>query len=222
MRSLIIRFLDSEGPGILETSLKENSYKITYQDTYKKGLELVPESAQIFDLILLMGGPQTVYNESEYDFFKPYFDLVEQALALNKKIIGVCLGSQILAKVLGAKVEKGKNGTEIGFSNLKIKDSSYFNSKSELNAFHLHNDTFDLPSGAKLLASTDKYENQIFEYNKSFGIQCHLEVTPLMLQTWWKVHKLNKQIGELKSSYLEDAKSMNEFAKPIFDKMIKG
>lgn len=85
MRSLIIRFLDSEGPGILETSLKENSYKITYQDTYKKGLELVPESAQIFDLILLMGGPQTVYNESEYDFFKPYFDLVEQALALNKK-----------------------------------------------------------------------------------------------------------------------------------------
>jgi GMP synthase-like glutamine amidotransferase len=227
MRSLIVRFLDSEGPGIIESSLKENGYKITYHDSYKKGLELVPESQQIFDLILLMGGPQTVYNESEYEFFKPYLNLVEQTLSLpNKKIIGVCLGSQILAKVLGAKVEKGKNGSEIGFSKLQIKDSShpiFSNLKSDINTFHLHNDTFDLPTGSKLLASSEKYENQIFDYkNIAFGIQCHLEVTPIMLQTWWKVHKLNKQIGELNSSHLEEAKEMNELAKPIFDKMIKG
>lgn len=228
MRSLIVRFLDCEGPGIIETSLKEAGYKVTYHDTYKKGLQLVPESHQIFDCIVLMGGPQTVYDPNQEEFFQPYFDLVENAMQIKgKKILGVCLGSQIIAKVLGAKVMKGGKGSELGFGNIKLVDKTHpLLSKiptSELKTFHLHEDTFELPTGAKLLASSEKYQNQMFVYEKdTVGIQCHFEVTSSMLPTWWSRHKLNKSIGEFKPSYIEETNSMNRDAKIIFDTIAKG
>jgi GMP synthase-like glutamine amidotransferase len=229
MRSLIIRFLDSEGPGTIENSLKNSGYKITYHDTYKKGLQLIPESQQIFDLVILMGGPQTVYDPKQESFFKPYFDLVEELLLIpNKRVLGICLGSQIIAKVLGAKVYKGEKGSEIGFSNIKIKDKSHpiFSSisKEEIPSFHLHDDTFDLPLGAKLLASSDSYENQIFDYEKkAIGIQCHFEVTAGMLKTWWNVHKsIPSKLGDFDSKFESLANQMNQETQTIFDTIIKG
>ena len=81
MRSLIIRFMDCEGPGIIEDSLRKANYTITYHDAYKKGIQIVPESHQIFDIIILMGGPKSVYDPKEDTFFKPYLRLVENTIS---------------------------------------------------------------------------------------------------------------------------------------------
>ncbi|MDX1959276.1 MAG: type 1 glutamine amidotransferase [Leptospiraceae bacterium] len=191
MRSLIVRFADCEGPGIIESILREKGYRITYHDSYKKGLELVPSSHQIFDLIILMGGPNSVANPAEEDFFSPYLSLVENAIATDKKILGICLGSQILAKVLGSNVVKGEKGEEVGFGNCKILDASqkvFANiSTSELPVFHLHEDTYEIPKTATPLLSSEKYSSQMFSYkDKAFGIQCHLEMTYPMLEVWHK------------------------------------
>ena len=146
--------MDCEGPGIIEDSLRRANYKITYHDAYKKSQQLVPESQQIFDLIVLMGGPKSVYDPKEQAFFKPYIDLVENAISIpGKKVLGICLGAQILAKALGATVEQGSKGQESGFSNVSILNSSHPVFKgikeNQITAFHLHGDTFNLPQGTE-------------------------------------------------------------------------
>jgi len=228
VRSLIIRFMDCEGPGILEDSLRKSNYKITYHDAYKKGLQLVPESQQIFDIIILMGGPKSVYDPKEQEFFKPYLNLVENSLAISgKKVLGICLGSQILAKVLGSKVEKGDKGLEVGFSKVSILNSAHpiFQgiTTSHISTFHLHGDTFNLPSGAERLLSSEKYENQMFSYeNKGFGIQCHFEVTYPMLEVWWNIHKeIPATLGKISNEIKIKQKEMEANARILFDNIIK-
>ena len=228
MRSLIVRFVNCEGPGIIENSLRKNNYRITYHDTFKQGLQLVPESHQIFDLIIFMGGSLSVTDPSTNDFFKPFYRLAEDSLVIpGHKLIGVCLGSQILAKVLGSDISKGSKGPEIGFSKVTIKDptSPVFKgiSGTELEAFHLHEDIFSIPSGAKLLLSSSFYENQMFSYeNRAFGIQCHFEPTLLMLETWSKVQK--EFIGRAgKNIPVVDTtkqKSMENTGQILFDNII--
>lgn len=219
--------MDCEGPGIIEDSLRRANYKITYHDAYKKSQHLVPESQQIFDLIVLMGGPKSVYDPKEQAFFKPYIDLVENAISIpGKKVLGICLGAQILAKALGATVEQGSKGQEIGFSNVSILNSSHpvfkgINEK-QITAFHLHGDTFNLPQGTEHLVSSDKYENQMFVYkDKGYGIQCHFEVTYPMLEVWWNVHKeIPKTIGPISNEIKNKQKEMEANARILFDNII--
>ena len=227
MRSLIIRFMDCEGPGILEESLRKSDYKITYHDAYKKGLQLVPESHQIFDLIVLMGGSKSVYDPKEHDFFKPYLSLVENSISIpGKKILGICLGSQIIAKALGATVEKGVNGLEVGFSKVSILNSAHpiFQNitTSHLTTFHYHGDTFSLPTGTERLMSSEKYENQMFTYkNKGYGIQCHFEVTYPMLEIWWNIHKdIPKTLGVISEEIKTKQKEMEANARILFDNIV--
>ena len=226
MRSLIVRFKDCEGPGIIENSLKDKGYVITYHNAYHKGLELVPDSYQMFDTIVLMGGEQSVVGLEQAKFFKPYYELVENALSFHKKVIGVCLGSQILAKVLGARVMKGDKGLELGFSPVRIEEPKHkiFQdiASPEILAFHLHEDTFDLPSGSIRLLSSPIYENQMFSYSDNvYAIQCHLEVTISMLQVWWKQFKnIEPALGKFNQGIIDKQKEMETVAKKIFDTII--
>jgi GMP synthase-like glutamine amidotransferase len=227
LRSLIISFIDCEGPGILEDSLRKLGYEVTYHNAYKKGEHLIPESHLIFDFIVLMGGPQSVYNATMQKFFKPYLSLVEDALSISgKKVLGICLGSQIIAKVLGANVEKGEAGLEVGFSNVSIQNSNHpiFQkiTTKQLAAFHLHGDTFNLPLGAEHLLSSEKYKNQMFSYkNIAYGIQCHLEVTYPMLKVWWNVHKeIPQTIGNISDEVKVKQKEMEANARILFDNIV--
>ena len=227
MRSLIIRFMDCEGPGIIEDSLRKANYTITYHDAYKKGIQIVPESHQIFDIIILMGGPKSVYDPKEDTFFKPYLRLVENTISIpGKKVLGICLGSQIIAKALGAKVEKGNNGLEVGFSKVSILNSAHpifqHITSSHISTFHLHADTFSLPAGSERLMSSDKYENQMFSYeNKAFGIQCHFEVTYPMLEVWWNVHKeMPKVLGSISQEIKTKQIEMEANARILFENIV--
>jgi GMP synthase-like glutamine amidotransferase len=223
LRSLIVRFKDCEGPGILENCLKEKGYTITYHNAYHKSLQLIPEAHLVFDTIILMGGPQSVTDTQQTGFFKPYYNLVENALSVNKKVIGVCLGSQIIAKVLGARVIKGDKGLELGFSPVRVEEPKHkiFQdiSSSEILAFHLHEDTFDLPSGAVRLLSSPIYENQMFSYSENvYAIQCHLEVTVPMLQVWWKQFpNIEPALGKFNPNIIDKQREMEETSRKVFD-----
>jgi GMP synthase-like glutamine amidotransferase len=225
MRSLIVRFADCEGPGILEPILRAKGYRLTYHDSYKKGLELVPESHQIFDLIILMGGPNSVVGHAQDDFFTPYFDLVENALSTNKKVLGICLGSQIIARVLGSEVIQGDKGAEVGFGNCNIENKSnpVFKgiSETEIPVFHLHEDTYKVPNNTTHLLSSEKYPAQMFSYKeKAFGIQCHLEMTYPMLEVWHKRFQSIPPVLNLNQEAKMKTDLVNQTGKIILENII--
>lgn len=228
MRAVFIRFIDCEGPGILEPLLREAGYRISYQNAYDRRIHLMPEIHLNFDLIVMLGGPQSVADPKEQEFFKPYYDIVENVVALpNKKLIGICLGSQIIAKALGANVRPGTKGPETGFSELQILKPEHpiFSGiqKDSVLAFHLHEDIFDIPVGAEHLLASDFYANQMFAYkNRVFAFQTHLEPTLEMLNVWQSVHKdfIAKGNGDF-SEIANKQKVMAETAKTIFRNIIK-
>ncbi len=227
MRAVFIRFIDCEGPGILEPILREKGYRISYQNAYDTRVHLMPEIHLNFDLIVMLGGPQSVADPNHQEFFKPYYEIVENVVAMpNRKLIGVCLGSQIIAHALGANVRPGTKGPETGFSDLQIlkpEHPIFAGIKSEsIKAFHLHEDIFDIPVGAEHLLSSEFYANQMFSYkNRIFAFQTHIEPTLGMLQVWQNVHKDFIAKGKGDFSNLESKqKEMEESAKTIFRNII--
>lgn len=195
MRCLVVRFKDCEGPGTLLDCLRDKNYRITYHNAYDPHVHLLPDAHQVFDLVVFLGGPQTVHDPAQESFFSPWLELASHLVRMeNRKVIGICLGSQILAKVLGAKVYTGAKGPEVGFSDVRLVNGSHsrfskLNGKTSFPAFHLHEDVFDLPPGAELVLEGKEYPNQMFSWkDRVFGIQCHLEVTAPMFEVWKNVH----------------------------------
>jgi len=130
-----------------------------------------------FDILIIMGGPMGVSDEKIYPWLKQEKVFIEKAILDNKKILGICLGAQLLADVLGASVYKNKY-KEIGwFPVKKVSDHKVFNVfPKEFTAFHWHGDTYDIPKTAVKLAESDACKNQAFLYkNNVIGLQYHIE-----------------------------------------------
>ena len=130
-----------------------------------------------------MGGPQSVYEQDKFPWLRDEIRLIEDALKHAKPVLGVCLGSQLLAATLGANVYPGRQ-KEIGWHRITLTD--FAADRSTLHrgtrvpspAFHWHGDIFDLPRGATLLASSALTAHQAFRYGKNaYGLLFHLEVT---------------------------------------------
>jgi GMP synthase-like glutamine amidotransferase len=138
------------------------------------------EELDNYSHLVILGGSMSVYEEEQYPFLRDEFRVVEAAIDRGMPTLGICLGSQILAHVLGARVYRGKAGREAGWCEVEMTDgaSSDFllrNFPKKLNVFQFHQDTFDLPSGAIHLAQSKKYTSQAFCYQHVWGIQFHLE-----------------------------------------------
>jgi GMP synthase (glutamine-hydrolysing) len=131
--------------------------------------------------LIVMGGPQSVYEQDKFPFLRDEMRLIEDALKHAKPILGVCLGSQLLATALGASVYPVRQ-KEIGWHRVSLTPSAAVNGIFEgeprsLTAFHWHGDIFDLPRGATLLASSALTANQAFRYGKNaYGLLFHMEV----------------------------------------------
>ncbi len=134
------------------------------------------------DWLIVMGGPMGVYDYEEYPWLEREIEFIKSVIISKKLVLGICLGAQLIASCLGAKIKKNKF-KEIGWFPIGKPDkdnstilSNIFSEK--LTAFHWHGDTFDLPEGATLLASSDICQNQAFSiFDRIFGFQFHLETT---------------------------------------------
>lgn len=189
MRVLAIRHVHVENLGLLEPILKDMAFELDYMDTAQG--EKLKRSLKDYSLVVVLGGYMGAYEEDLYPFLSYEFRLIEEALKLDIPLIGICLGSQMLAKVLGAKVYKGEKGKEIGwFEVYKRDDHIYFEEfPQRLKVFQWHGDTFDLPSGAVRVYSSEKYENQAFVYKRAVGLQFHIEVDKNMIKDWVKIYE---------------------------------
>lgn len=185
MKSLKIHYLQHvafEGPGCIQDWALEKSHKLTSTKLYKG--EDFPELADI-DWLIIMGGPMSVNDTDSISWINPEKEFISSAIKADKTVIGICLGSQFIASVLGADVY-ANNHKEIGWfpvyspensTNLLFKDTGTYP------VFHWHGETFGVPKGAVLLASSEGCKNQAFLYGgKVLGLQFHFEVTEESLQ----------------------------------------
>jgi GMP synthase (glutamine-hydrolysing) len=141
--------------------------------------EAFPKAAEI-DWLVIMGGLMNVYQHRDYPWLIDEKKLIEEAIGLNKTVVGVCLGAQLTADVLGGKVFRNAY-KEIGSWPVTLtaagRNSALFATfPDSFEAVHWHGDTFSLPEGATLMASSEACENQIFTYGGNvLALQCHLE-----------------------------------------------
>ncbi|GIX40587.1 MAG: amidotransferase [Leptospiraceae bacterium] len=153
---------------------------------YKGDIDLI--NIEDCDILLIMGGPMGVYDIEQYPWLKKEKILIEKAIRLDKKIIGICLGAQLIADVLGSRVYKNSY-KEIGwfpvYSSIHAKKKFSF-LPEKFYAFHWHGDTFDLPSGAEHLFYNEATKNQGFSYKNILGLQFHLESTEQSIKDIYK------------------------------------
>jgi GMP synthase-like glutamine amidotransferase len=169
-----------EGLGSIEAWALDRHHSLSATRFYNN--EPLPSVADI-DWLIVMGGPMNIYEEDKYPWLTQEKQFIDRAIEQDKTVIGICLGAQLIADVLGAKVYPGQY-KEIGWLPIELtdfaRDTAVFNSlPQQLTAFHWHGDTFDLPPGAIHLAHSEACQNQAFVYNqKVLGLQFHLESTP--------------------------------------------
>ncbi len=175
-----------DGLGSLAPVLKKIGAEYYYVDAFFKGLSDFDPLAP--DLLVILGGTLGVYQADHYPFINEEIRIVEKRLAADLPTFGICFGAQLMAKALGAEVYIGKQGPEIGWYDLNVNGAGKKTSARHLDVEHIsmlqwHGDTFDLPQGAELLASSDSYENQIFSWGKNaLALQCHIEATPRIFE----------------------------------------
>lgn len=187
----VIRHIAFEDLGTIKSVLNQQGYAIQY---FEAGVDNIAEIAPLTpDLLIVLGGPIGVYDEQDYPFITDEIRLLEKRLEADLPTLGICLGAQIMARALGARVYSGKE-KEIGWSTIELsqagKNSPLVHLQSNKTpVLHWHGDTFDLPLGSTLYASTNLYTNQAFSWGKScLALQFHPEVTALNLERWFIGH----------------------------------
>src|SRR5262249_9714809 len=187
MRALVLQHVAVEGPGTLAPYLETRGWTLETIALYA-GSHL-PEDARGCQAVIVMGGPMGVYDEAEYPFLRDEQHFLRRAIAQNVPLLGICLGSQILAKALGARVYRNAQ-KEIGWYTVDLTpvgaaDPLFAGLASPVPVFQWHGDAFDLPIGAVPLASSPLCAHQAFRYgDRVYGLLFHLELTPTIIHTW--------------------------------------
>ena len=187
MRALILTHHPSEGPGNIGAFL--SSRGVFCETIPLCDGEKIPSDALEFDAIISMGGPMNVYEEDKYPFLRDETNLLKRALALKIPILGVCLGSQMIAKAAGARVigspEKEVGWFKINLTDLGRSDRLFLGTPTEFEVFQWHGDMFEIPIGGGLLASSQLCPHQALRIGSGYGLQFHVEVTREMLADWF-------------------------------------
>jgi GMP synthase-like glutamine amidotransferase len=168
-----------EGLGCIDQWIKEKGHSVNFTKFYADAA--LPDINSI-DWLIIMGGPMGVYDDDKFSWLKKEKEFIKQAIAANKTVIGICLGSQLIAEALGSKVYKNTE-KEIGWFDVALtrdgrKNKLLAGFENNFKVFHWHGDTFDLPANAVHLIQTSICKNQAFLYKeKVLGLQFHFEVT---------------------------------------------
>jgi GMP synthase (glutamine-hydrolysing) len=221
-KALVLSHLAFEDLGSLEAPLRERGFDIETVDAATERFPL--KQAESCDLLVVLGGPIGVYDQRDYPFLKDEITCIGERLAARKPILGICLGAQLMAAALGARVYRGQHGAEIGWFPIQAAAGSssceWFAPllTSGLSLFHWHGDTFDLPLGAQLLAKTEHYTNQAFALGSyALGLQFHPEVSATGLESWYvghacELHHAGISAASLRSAAHEKAAALEEAA----------
>jgi GMP synthase-like glutamine amidotransferase len=205
---LIVKHIDIEGPGTLGDFL--NAQGEPFQILELGAGAPIPSSPNIFKAVIVLGGPMNVDEENVYPFLKPENDFIQKILKAGIPYLGICLGSQLLAKAAGARVVKSPV-KEIGWYQIKKcqlaeSDRLFDGFCEEVPVFHWHGDMFQIPSNGTLLASADGCPHQALRVGKNaYGLQFHVEVTDESIKEWCDEYCANDLPGRL-----DHAKSMLE------------
>lgn len=177
--------------GSLVANLHEKDYAVTYVEA---GLDDIASLNPLTpDIFIILGGPMGAYDNQNYPFLIDEMGLLKRRLDADLPTLGICLGAQLMARSLGAKVYPGLC-KEIRWSPLELSKEGIQTPLAHLAAektsvLHWHGDTFDIPTGATHLASSSKYQNQAFSWGKrGLALQFHPEVTTFGLELWFKSH----------------------------------
>ena len=179
MRAHYLQHVPFEGLGSIKPWLKDAGYEISCSALYRS--TEFPDLGTV-DLIIVLGGPMSVNDEGEFPWLIEEKRFIRDAIEAGKPVLGICLGAQLIAKSLGARVYRN-HCKEIGWFPVhgifRSGSSRIFSFPSTIEVFHWHGETFDLPRDAFLLARNEACRNQAFQIgSKVIGLQFHLEMTP--------------------------------------------
>ena len=190
---LVIKNAGLEGPGTMGEMLESDGYSLNIISAKK---QKIPELKN--EMVMIMGAPESANDNLQY--LEDELRLIREAVRKHVPLLGICLGSQLVAKAFGAKVFPGQK-KEIGFYHNVLIDkksnSSLFSGFSDkFTVFHWHGDTFDIPHGGIRLAYSDLY-NQAFQYGSAVATQFHMEVDSKIIQSWLDNTKENLELSQL-------------------------
>lgn len=179
-----------EGLGYIETWIKENHHSLSHTYFFEHEFQL-PKTDDL-DLLIIMGGPMGVHDEDKYAWLKEEKIFIKKCIREQKKILGVCLGAQLLANCLGSKISIAPH-KEIGWypvsPTIECRKVNWFYELFKNNpvVFHWHGDQFEIPKESIHLITSEANSNQAFLYGKNvIGLQFHLEVTKYVTELMLK------------------------------------
>lgn len=188
---IAIRHVPFEDLDSFAAPLRARGYSVSYREAPIDDLT-APDLVDA-DLLVVLGGPIGAYEDALYPFLDAELQLIEKRLKAGRPVLGICLGAQLMARVLGARVYPGKK--ELGWTSLRLTDPGRRSPLRFLQpptkVLHWHGDTFDLPAGTLHLAATEQTPNQAFAFERhALALQFHIEASAQGLERWYVGHAL--------------------------------
>jgi GMP synthase-like glutamine amidotransferase len=180
MRIHVLQHVPFEGPAAIAHWAEARGHSLAVSHLYAGD---PPPDLDSFDRLVIMGGPMSVVDEAEHSWLEHEKARIEESIHSGKSVVGICLGAQLLAEALGARVSRNPH-KEIGWLPVTLTEAARAHPlcadlPMTQQVFQWHGDTFELPDGAVHLASSEACEQQAFLYeNRLLGLQFHLESTP--------------------------------------------
>jgi GMP synthase-like glutamine amidotransferase len=227
----IFRHSPTEGPGYFATYLDARG--IPWRLIALDAGEPVPANPGAFSGLVFMGGPMSVNDDLPW--IPGVLELIRAGVAAEVPVLGHCLGGQLMSKALGGKV--GRNPVkEIGWGEIQVADNpvarEWFGDLKQFESFHWHGETFSIPAGAVRIMGNRNCENQGFVAGRNLGMQCHVEMTEQLIDTWceWGAEEIAgskaspsvQSAVQMKNNAKEKLAAMRRVADRLYDRWITG
>lgn len=228
----IFRHSSGEGPGYFATFL--DAHGIPWQLICIDAGVPPPPTIEGFSGLCFMGGPMSVNDDLPW--LPPLFALIREAVASDVPVIGHCLGGQLISKALGGVVTKNPV-KEIGWGEIDVADNSQARAwfgpdLTRFESFHWHGETFTIPPGGVRIMGNRNCENQGFVLGRNLGMQCHVEMTEQLIDSWCeagaeeifgsKTSPAVQSAEQMKSGMQEKIVAMRRVADRLYDRWVEG
>jgi GMP synthase (glutamine-hydrolysing) len=228
---LVLQHIACEPPAAFEDELRARGLDLVRVELDEG--DALPDWRD-FAGIVVMGGPMGAYDEAVHPWLADEKRLIGDAAAAGHPVWGVCLGAQLLAASLGARVYEGPEA-EVGVLPVELTEAAaddpvFGDAPATMPALQWHGDTFDLPEGATLLARSPAYRNQAFRVGRSYGLQFHLEVSAELAAEWGTVSAYADSLealegpgalGRLVDAVAENAGTTEPLARRLFGRWLE-